>query len=170
MRCPASSTGSWSASKWLIWVPVDPSQDALASPDGVQLPSEVWRSDSHGAGDAEPLYPWVFTAIGLERVSQAEAETPGKGSRKGRGRSARRAAGRIQDPGKANRFPSLAWTPSVLRVALNPWRRAQYPAETWAFCLLPVVRSTMAWHVLLLTNFHDTACSIWYNSTAFVLS
>ena len=76
-------------------------QDALASRAGAQLPLAVWRSDVSGHGEAEPLYPWFFEAIGLERVPNAES--PRKRAGRGRGQVSRRA-GPNRRPGKGERY------------------------------------------------------------------
>ena len=71
-------------------------QDALAAPEGTQLPSEAWRSDCQGSTEVEPLYPWFFTAVGLERVPPPDAKSPSKRGGRDRGRGAGRVAGRVR--------------------------------------------------------------------------
>ena len=53
-------------------------------------------------GEAEPLYPWFYEAIGLERVPAPVPEPPGKrgGKRLGRGG---RIASRSRHSGKVQR-------------------------------------------------------------------
>ncbi len=88
-------------------------QDALASPEGTQLPSEAWRSDFQVSTEAEPLYPWFFTAIGLERVPPPEAKSPSKRGGRDRGRGAGRAAGRVRRSDGGPRSAALAAASSL---------------------------------------------------------
>ena len=78
-------------------------------PDGIQLQSEAWRSDYQRSTEAEPLYPWFFTAVGLERVPPPEAaKSPGKRGGRERGRGAGHLAGRLRRSDSNQRSVALA--------------------------------------------------------------